>query len=221
MDKIDHWFEKFENRLKLLFNEENLELRFNRKSYNFDIILEKGIPFNFNTLSDGYSAIISIVTELILRMEAHEVKTYNLEGIVIIDEIETHLHVDLQKKILPFLIDFFPKIQFIVTTHSPFILSSLSNTTICDLETRIVTTDLSSYSYDALLESYFKTDKYSEEIKSKIIEFENLTKLKEITIENKERLKYLRNYFAHVPKYLSNELLAKLQQIELEELNNK
>ncbi|NVN94079.1 MAG: AAA family ATPase [Bacteroidetes bacterium] len=221
VEKIDKWFERLENRLKQIFDVSNLELRFNRKSYNFDIITNNNTPFNFNNLSDGYSAIISIVTELLLRMEAHEVKTYDLEGIVIIDEIETHLHVDLQKKILPFLTDFFPKLQFIVSTHSPFVLSSLSNTTICDLETRTVTTDLSGYSYDALIESYFQTDKYSEEIKSKIIEFDKLTSLKEKTNEQLELIRILRNYFAHTPKYLSNELLVKLQQIELNELNNK
>ena len=221
VDKIDKWFERLENRLKQIFDVSILELRFDRKSYNFDIIADKKTPFNFNNLSDGYSAIISIVTELLLRMEAHEVKTYDLEGIVIIDEIETHLHVDLQKKILPFLTDFFPKLQFIVTTHSPFVLSSLSNTTICDLETRTVTTDLSGYSYDALLESYFKTDKYSEEIKNKIVEFEKLTSLKEKTSEQLEQIRSLRNYFAHTPKYLSTELLVKLQQIELNELNIK
>jgi len=221
VDKIDKWFERLENRLKQIFDVDKLELRFDRKSYNFDILTDKNTPFNFNNLSDGYSAIISIVTELLLRMEAHEVKSYDLEGIVIIDEIETHLHVDLQKKILPFLTDFFPKIQFIVTTHSPFVLSSLSNTTICDLETRTITTDLSGYSYDALLESYFETDKYSEEIKTKIIEFDKLTSLKEKSNEQLEQIRILRNYFAHTPKYLSNELLVRLQQIELNELNNK
>jgi len=219
--KIDVWFKQLENRLSLIFGVENLKLQFDRKTYNFDILTGNGIPFNFNNLSDGYSAIISIVTELLLRMEAHEVKSYDLEGIVIIDEIETHLHVDLQKKILPFLIDFFPKIQFIITTHSPFVLSSISNATICDLETRTITTDLSSYSYDALLESYFKTDKYSGEIKSKIIEFENLISILDKTDEENKRIKELRNYFAHAPKYLSKELLVKLQQIELIELNNK
>lgn len=219
--KIDDWFEKLEERLKQIFDVENLELRFDRKTYNFDIIVDDRVPFNFNNLSDGYSAIISIVSELLLRMEAHEVDSYDLEGIVIIDEIETHLHVDLQKKILPFLTDFFPRIQFIVTTHSPFVLSSLSNATICDLETRIVTTDLSSYSYDALLESYFRTDKYSDEIKKKIGDFDNLTSLSEKTPEQTEQIRYLRNYFAHAPKYLSAELMVKLQQIELNELNNK
>lgn len=221
VEKIDKWFERLEGRLKQIFDVRSLELRFNRKSYNFDIITNENKPFNFNNLSDGYSAIISIVTELLLRMEAHEVKSYDLEGIVIIDEIETHLHVELQKKILPFLTDFFPKIQFIVTTHSPFVLSSLSNATICDLETRTVTTDLSSYSYDALLESYFRTDKYSDEVKNKVVEFDYLTSLTEKTAEQSERIRYLRNYFAHAPKYLSAELMVKLQEIELNELNNK
>src|SRR5690606_24807541 len=123
--------------------------------------------------------------------------------------------------ILPFLTDFFPKIQFIVSTHSPFVLSSLSNATICDLETRTITSDLSGYSYDALIESYFRADKYSEEIKSKIFEFEHLVSIQDRTNEQNDKLRFLRNYFAHTPKYLSTELLVKLQQIELNELNNK
>lgn len=219
--EIDEWFEKFENRLKSIFDTDDLILYFNRKSYNFDIIIDKKSAFNFNNLSDGYSAILSIVTELLLRMEAHNSKFYNLEGLVIIDEIETHLHVELQKKILPILSDFFPKIQFVITTHSPFVLSSLSKTTICDLETKVVTNDLSGYSYDALIESYFKSDKYSEIIKEKIKEFDALTSIDSTTTEQIIKIRDLRNYFAHTPKYLSNELLVKLQQIELKELNNK
>ncbi|TQD39003.1 AAA family ATPase [Haloflavibacter putidus] len=221
VNKIDDWFKRFEERLKNIFDFDSLKLKFDRKSYNFEIITNEIEPFNFNNLSDGYSAIISIVSELILRMEAHNVKTYDLEGIVIIDEIETHLHVDLQKKILPFLTDFFPRIQFIVTTHSPFVLSSISNATICDLETKIVTTDLSNYSYDALIESYFKTDKYSDEIKIKIKEFEKLVEKDDLTPEQRKNLIDLRNYFAHSPKYLSNELLVKLQELSLKELTKK
>lgn len=219
--KIDNWFKRFEERLKNIFDFDSVKLKFDRKSYNFEIITNEIEPFNFNNLSDGYSAIISIVSELILRMEAHNVKTYDLEGIVIIDEIETHLHVDLQKKILPFLTDFFPRIQFIVTTHSPFVLSSISNATICDLETKIVTTDLSNYSYDALIESYFKTDKYSDEIKNKIKEFEELIEKDDLTPKQRNNLIDLRNYFAHSPKYLSTELMVKLQELSLKELTKK
>ena len=221
VSKIDKWFDSFENRLKTLFDDNDLELKFDRKSYNFNIESGKGEPFNFNTLSDGYSAIISIVSELLMRMEAHNNKSYDLEGIIIIDEIETHLHVELQKMVLPFLIDFFPKLQFIVTTHSPFILSSISNATICDLESRIVTNDLTNYSYDALIESYFSTDKYSEEVKSKVFEFERLIEKSDLINEEIETLKELRNYFAHSPKFLSDELIVKLQEIQLKEITKK
>jgi predicted ATP-binding protein involved in virulence len=173
--KIDEWFDRLEKQLKSIFDEPSLKLKFDRKLYNFNISMDRCEPFDFNTLSDGYSAIISIVSELLLRMEAHHVKSYDLEGVVLIDEIETHLHVDLQKRIMPFLISFFPKIQFIVTTHSPFVLSSVSNATVCDLENKTVITDLSAYSYDALLESYFMTDKYSEIIKNKMAEYDRLS----------------------------------------------
>ncbi len=219
--KIDDWFNSFENRLRTLFDDDKLKLKFDRKEYNFKIESSQGEPFSFNTLSDGYSAIISIISELLLRMEAHNRKSYDLEGIVIIDEIETHLHVELQKLVLPFLIDFFPKLQFIVTTHSPFILSSTSNATICDLESKIVTTDLTNYSYDALIESYFRTDKYSEEVKSKVLQFEQLTEKLKLNEDDEKLLKELRSYFAHSPKYMSDELIVKLQEIKLKEITKK
>uniref|UniRef100_UPI0034A03482 AAA family ATPase n=1 Tax=Saccharibacillus sp. CPCC 101409 TaxID=3058041 RepID=UPI0034A03482 len=94
--------------------------------------------------------------------------SYDLQGVVLIDEIETHLHVSLQKKIMPFLTTLFPKIQFIVTTHSPFVLNSIPNTVICDLETRTVMEDFSAYSYESIVEKYFGTELYSEELQEKI-----------------------------------------------------
>lgn len=219
--EIDEWFAKLESRLQTLFDSPKLKLKFDRKSYNFEIIEDDKLPFGFNTLAGGYSAIITIVTELLLRMEGHGAKAYDLEGVVLIDEIETHLHVELQKKVLPFLIDFFPKIQFIVTTHSPFVLSSVSNAVVCDLEALLVTEDLSGYSYDALIESYFNTDKYSEEIKKKILLYDELASQKQLDSEQEDELRQLRNYFAHVPKYLSKELMVKLQQIELQNLQKR
>ncbi|MBT8420299.1 MAG: AAA family ATPase, partial [Gammaproteobacteria bacterium] len=213
---IDDWFVRFEDHLKTLFQSPTLQLKFDRKNYNFEIIEEGKLPFNLNTLSDGYSAIISIVTDLILRMEGHGNKAYDLQGVVLIDEIETHLHVDLQKRILPFLIDFFPKIQFVVSTHSPFVLSSVPNAVICDLEERIVTEDLSAYSYDALVESYFDVDKYSDEVKQKVARFEVLRSASTTSAEEKDELQGLKDYFFHAPKYLSTELTMKLQQIELQ-----
>lgn len=59
---------------------------------------------------------------------------FDLPGIVLVDEIETHLHLELQKNIMPFLTTIFPNIQFIVTSHSPFILNSIQNVVLYDLE---------------------------------------------------------------------------------------
>lgn len=221
VESIDKWFNNFEERLRTIFDDPSLQLVFDRKKYNFDIKLDDKESFGFNTLSDGYSAIISIITEILLRMESNNSKSYDVEGVVIIDEIDTHLHVDLQKKILPFLVDFFPRIQFIVTTHSPFVLSSLSNTTICDLEAKMITEDLSGYSYDALIESFFKSDKYSIELKDQISEFEKLISIESPTIDDKLKIEKIKDYLSTLPKYLSKELHSKLLDIEINYLSKK
>ena len=216
--KIDDWFEKFESALKFLFDEKNLQLDFDRKNYNFNILLNNHQPFDFNTLSDGYSAIMSIITELILRMESKSPKVYDVQGIVLIDEIEAHLHIDLQKKILPFLTAFFPKIQFIVTTHSPFVLTSVQDAIVYDLEKQIRIEDLSGYSLDAVVESYFDSDQYSEVIKKQVEEYENLSELKNRNEEQNIRYNFLKKYFRELPKAFSEELDYKIKQIELANL---
>lgn len=213
--KIDEWFNRLEKALASVFDVTNLELRFDRKKYDFDIVIDNIPKFKFNTLSDGFYAIIGIVSELIMRMELQKADAYDLEGIVIIDEIETHLHIDLQKEILPFLIGFFPKIQFIVTTHSPFVMTSVSNATVCDLEKKIVTTDLSNYSYDAIIESYFGSDKYSKILKQKVERFEFLSLKDELSSEENWELHELKDYMASAPKHLALELQSKLLEINL------
>jgi len=216
-EEIQKWFKNFENTLKNLFNEPSLMLKYYSEELNFKIEY-KNKSFGLNELSDGYSSLLAIVTELILRMEAHSVKAYDMQGIVLIDEIETHLHVELQKKILPFLVDFFPKIQFIVTTHSPFVLSSLSNAVICDLEKNFVTEDLSAYSYDALVESYFDSDKYSQEIKNKLKQFEILSKKDILTKQEEDEYREYKQYFKNLPKFMADELAVKINEILLNDL---
>jgi predicted ATP-binding protein involved in virulence len=217
VEEINKWFLRFERSLRELFDSDILNLVFYDETFDFKIEYD-GKSFGLNELSDGYSSLLAILTELILRMEAHKVKAYDMQGVVLIDEIETHLHVELQKKILPFLVSFFPRIQFIVTTHSPFVLSSLSNAVICDLETRFVTSDLSSYSYDALIESYFNSDKYSKEVKEKILRFEELSLKKLLSDSEKDEYMNFRRYFKNLPTFMADELKVKIQQIILNSL---
>jgi hypothetical protein len=216
--RIDAWFSRFEDRLRELFDCENLELVFDRQNFNFFIKIDGKEQFSLAELSDGYSAVISIVTEIMLRMEAAGSHAYDLEGVVLIDEVETHLHVELQKKILPFLCDFFPKIQFIISTHSPFVLSSVANAVVCDLEKRIVTRDLSGYSYDALIESYFKSDKYSELLGNKVVRYEALADMPERSDDEMDEYFELKHELTNLPKYLAPELDVKIKQIALKHL---
>ena len=208
-ENIAKWFDTFENSLKTIFDEDELKFIFYDKEYTFKIEYNNK-SFGLNELSDGYSSLLGILTELILRMEAHNVKAYDMQGVVLIDEIETHLHIELQKKILPFLVSFFPKIQFIVTTHSPFVLSSLANAVVCDLEKKLVIEDLSEASYSGLVRNYFGlSSEYSILLEKKFKEFETLVKRERLTEIEEDRLIELDVEFSNITPLFSSELYAK------------
>ena len=119
------------------------------------------------------------MSDLILRMDRNwllkgELSQYDAEGVVLIDELETHLHVELQRKILPFLTEFFPRIQFIITTHSAYILNSISNACIYDLEKQVRFTDFSSYSVDDIAEGYLDATAFSDELQKKTKRYQEL-----------------------------------------------
>lgn len=221
VEDIDVWFNTFESYLKEIFEDESLSLEFDSENFDFNILQKNKEKFNLNTLSDGYSAILNIITELIVRMEKRSSKTYELQGIVLIDEIETHLHIELQKLVLPFLIKVFPKIQFIVTTHSPFVLNSINNTVIYDLENRLLVSDLSGYSVEGIIEGYFNSDKYSVLLKQLVEEYETLTLKKQKSESEAIRVSELKSYFKDLSKFFAPELELKIQQIELSKLTAK
>jgi predicted ATP-binding protein involved in virulence len=132
-DKIAAWFAEFEQNLKILFEDNDATLKFNPDTSHFSICQPNKPPYTFQTLSAGYRAIFDIYAELIMRTEYFKVMPKELTGVVFIDEIDSHLHVSLQRLILPFFTQSFPNIQFIVTTHSPFVLMSTPDTVVFDL----------------------------------------------------------------------------------------
>lgn len=217
--KIETWFDNLQKALRELFEDDTLILEFERKDYNFNIITRGREPFDFNSLSDGYSAILEIITELILRMEKKRQKSYDVQGVVFIDEVETHLHVSLQKKILPILIKLFPRIQFIVTTHSPFILSSIDNAVIYDLENMIQVEDLSTYTYESIIENYFDVDQYSMRIKEKTARYEALVHLENPGIEEQLEIEELEKYLEAIPRSIAPELVFKYRSLLLKKGN--
>lgn len=222
VESIAKWFNKFENSLKDLFDDNSIKLKFDYRKLNFKIHQDGREDFGLNELSDGFSAVLDIVMNLILRMEkTREGLAYNKEGIVLIDEVETHLHIELQKKIMPFLTSFFPNIQFIVTTHSPFVINSINDAVIYDLEKQIQVEDLSGYSYEGVVEGYFNIDQYSNEAKEKLYRYKELVNKISKSEEDESEEFELRNYFKGIPQNLASEIIYEFKNIEISRLNNK
>ena len=203
-NQIREWFVNFERLLGEIFQDKDLQLYFNYKDYSFKI-LTKGKEFKFTELSDGFAAVLDIVVDLILKMQHKNqlIRVYECDGIVLVDEIETHLHLELQKVIMPLLTEIFPNIQFIVTTHSPFVLSSLSNAVAFDLEHQEIIEDLTEYSYESLAEGYFGVKTASSYMEMHLDRLEELLKKEVLSLSEKSELKHLINDFEEMPKFAS------------------
>ncbi|MBP5160446.1 MAG: ATP-binding protein, partial [Alphaproteobacteria bacterium] len=82
-----------------------------------------------NSLSEGQSTLLNMFLTILRYTDTDDAMGAQIPaGIVIIDEIENHLHEDLLANVLPALIKMFPKIQFIITTHSPIFLLGMKET---------------------------------------------------------------------------------------------
>ncbi|MCG3714576.1 AAA family ATPase [Aliarcobacter butzleri] len=121
---------------KILGLEVELEVNFrgrgNSRLKLVDKTTRQDVLPSLNSLSAGQSTLLSIFLNVIKSSDIGDLrKSINLEqinGIVLIDEIDLHLHIELQKEILPKLIKLFPKVQFIITSHSPFFLNGMAKT---------------------------------------------------------------------------------------------
>lgn len=208
-DEINKWFVDFTGILHQIFQDDDLHLKFNYKDYSFRI-LSHGKEFKFTELSDGYAAILDIVVDLILKMQSKNslTRAYKKEGIVLIDEVETHLHLEMQKMIMPILTKVFPNIQFIVTTHSPFVLNSLENAVAYDLEHQEVISDLPQYSYEALAEGYFGVSSESSYMKMQLEKLANLLQKGKLTDSDKYEIRLLIADLDKVPESVSPNIVG-------------
>ena len=210
-EKLDHeanlintWFVDFEKLLKKVFQDNSLQLLFNYKDYSFQI-LTQGKTFKFTEMSDGFAAVLEIIIDLILKMQRKDTltKAYQQEGIVLIDEVETHLHLELQRLVLPLLTQLFPNIQFIVTTHSPFVLNSIGNAVAFDLEHQQLVDDLTEYSYESLAEGYFGVRTSSSYTEMQLDKLKKLLEKETLLSSEKSELKSLIHDFDKIPKVVS------------------
>ena len=96
-----------------------------------------GVKIDVEELSDGFRSILSMTFELIRQMslsypedqlfDADDATVIKAEGVVLIDEIDAHLHPTWQKTIGYWFCRHFPNVQFIVSTHSPLVCQAAEN----------------------------------------------------------------------------------------------
>lgn len=214
-NQIDEWFKKFDEDLKFLFEDSTTQLKFDYKLRKFSL-RQSYREFTFQSLSSGFTAIFDIYSDLLMRSRLLNILPNELNGVVLIDEIDAHLHISLQKKILPFLSQSFPEIQFIVSTHSPFVITSTNNDTLVyDLSTgESFEEDLSQYSYESVIKGLFHVNPISSETKNSI---ETLKSLLNQTPTNYE---YIRSVIKElIPLEQNNLLDKKLKNIYLQAIN--
>lgn len=216
-DEINAWFRDFEELLRHIYQDDELRLEFNYRDYSFRICTE-GKKFKFTEVSDGFAAVLDIVADLILKMQGEGtlIRSYQKEGIVLIDEIETHLHLALQKVIMPLLTKVFPNIQFVITTHSPFVLSSMPDAVAYDLEHREVLENLTEYSYESLAEGYFGVRTQSSYAEMQLDNFRRLLAKEELSDAEKVEIKQLKCEFEKITETLSPLIVGEFRQIVIQ-----
>ena len=109
---------------KLLNKDIEIEVTYNKVTFK-----EKSASVSFDQLSAGYKGVITIICDLISRLSVNQPNVENItkfQGVVLIDEIELHLHPKWKYNFMKKLRDTFPLIQFIVTTHSPTVILGAS-----------------------------------------------------------------------------------------------
>ncbi len=134
-------------------------------------------------LSSGEASLLSIFGEILRQGDQLEsnVETFNITGIVIIDEIDKHLHIRLQKEILPKLFALFPKVQFIISSHSPFLHmgladSLLNRSQVIDLDNNGINSsptnnDLYREVYEMMINENRRFAKKYEEVEARLKDF--------------------------------------------------
>lgn len=164
----------------------DVTVQFNLDTNEIDVIyLDKNsdhVRMPVSQLSDGYKCTISLIADIAYRMailnpQLLDRVLIDTEGIVLVDEIDLHLHPIWQKRILKDLMEIFPKVQFIVSTHAPEVINSVKSDSIVILkDNEILSAADETYGKDAntILREVMEVSARPDEIKKLFEQFYDL-----------------------------------------------
>lgn len=114
------------------------KIRMDVKTLREPVIFYDDHEHGLDVLPDGLKSILSWLLDLCMRLETlqwmHDVPVFERNIILFLDEIEAHLHIEWQRKILPAIQELFPNAQIFISTHSPFVVNSIDDAWVYNLE---------------------------------------------------------------------------------------
>ncbi|MFZ3591710.1 AAA family ATPase [Bacillus sp. DJP31] len=200
--------------------------------YDFEeeeVMVELGpLTIPLRLMSSGYRSVIGMVADLAYRMsllnpQLKESSVKETPGVVLIDELDLHLHPKWQWKIIDDLKRTFPKIQFIATTHAPVVISSCKEGEIIRLYEQegdikeIKTESPYGWLVEDILTDIMGTSKRSPEVQKQIEEIQQLYRKQlegQLSSELEEKLKNItRELYELLPEGDPAVTLAKMNEI--------
>jgi predicted ATP-binding protein involved in virulence len=185
------------------------------------LVDKEGTEISLDQLSDGEKNLIALVGDIARRLSIanpNSEKPLDGEGVILIDEIDLHLHPSWQRLMIPQLTKSFPNCQFIITTHSPQVLSHVHHENIFLLKndkdgfTYSKAMESFGQSSDRILEDLLGVDSRPTEQKELLHELFTLIQDNKLS-EAKEKVKTLIDSIGEDPEIVKANVLIKRKEI--------
>ena len=141
--ELEAVYSAMESCYKRITGSDFVKIQYNMGSSELEVAYKDALgglmKISINQLSDGYKSTISLVADIAYRMAVLNPQLLGnvckeTDGIILIDEVDLHLHPTWQQRILKDLTEIFPKVQFIVSTHAPSVISAVKSENIVMLD---------------------------------------------------------------------------------------
>lgn len=224
LPELEAVYSAMETCYRKITGHDNVKVQYNMGTKELEIAYRddsgKLMRIPVNQLSDGYKSTISLVADIAYRMAVLNPQLLGdvckgTDGIVLIDEVDLHLHPKWQQRIIGDLTEIFPKVQFIVSTHAPEVINSVSRENVIVLENnQAVSAPAETYGKDAngILRTIMHVKERPNEIVQKFEDFYDLLN-KGKYIEAGEVLDDLENILDDDPYLASMRVQLDLEQL--------
>ncbi|MDC5082283.1 AAA family ATPase [Acinetobacter baumannii] len=219
---LNHTYENINKIFKTILDDNEIYLKTgwrNRAQFRLSLYRKgKIVVPSLEQLSTGQLVLLNLFITIIRHADykdlTNSIRIENIEGIVVVDEIDTHLHTKHQSEILPKLIKLFPKVQFIMTSHAPLFVLGMEkefgkeNIQLIDLPSGMNITSERFGEFEESFNFYKETITFEEALHKKIQDQQKPL----ILVEGKTDIKFMKKAFELKGK---NEWL---ENIEIDEI---